>query len=76
MFVRTWSGTRRLKSGASVAKCPTSSGLVALLVASSGIAQGHWFRPPPHTSGNGSPGFTSVRVAHVSPSRIGPFCGS
>ena len=49
---RIWSGIARLKSGASGAKWPTSSGLVAVFAAISGIGHGHLFTPPPHSAGS------------------------
>src|SRR5471030_1700151 len=73
---RTWSGTRRLKSGDSGAKCPTSSGLVAMLFASRGIAHGHRLVPPPHSAGSVSPGLMELLGHFVSLPDIAPCVGS
>src|SRR5271155_5857345 len=64
---------RRLKSGASAAKWPTSSGLVAMFLAIIGIAQGHLLMPPPQFAGIGSPGLISG-LAQGSPASMGPSC--
>ena len=75
IFTRTWSGTNKLKSGASVAKWPTSSGLVAVFAAISGIGHGHLFTPPPQSAGIASPGAIAL-CSQLRPPSIGPSCGS
>jgi len=65
----------RLKSGASGAKWPTNSGLVAMFRAMSGMAHVHLFTPPPHSAGNGSPGAIALCAhsgrQHLAQRRIG-----
>src|ERR1700731_2679771 len=75
-FARIWSGTRKLKSGDSGAKWPTSSGLVAILSANRGIGQGQKFLPPPHSSGIDSPGLMVGDAHGVTPPDMAPSFGS
>src|ERR1035441_8192598 len=72
-FTRIGSGTSRLKSGDSGAKCPTNSGFVGTFLDRSGIAHGHLLTPPPHSVGIGPPGWIAS-LWHVVPSSSGPSC--